>query len=119
MNNIVDNLQTKEALTYDHVYKKLLDLKIPTAISADNKVYKSADVRGKGKVPRREPSRKGPTATTKDCTYCKKHFPTARSEGHTWNECSKLKATNLKNKEKKAVNTAKIGKEETPEPTFL
>jgi len=117
MNNIVDNLQTKEDLTYDHVYNKLMDLKVPTAVnSADNKAYKSADVRGKGKETRREPSRKGPTATTKECTYCKKHFPTARSEGHTWNECSKLKAANLKNKEKKTVNSAKIGKEETPEP---
>jgi len=117
MNNIVDNLQTKEDLTYDHVYNKLMDLKVPTAVnSADNKAYKSADVRGKGMETRREPSSKGPSATTKECTYCKKHFQTARSEGHTWNECSKLKAANLKNKEKKTVNSAKIGKEETPEP---
>jgi len=29
MNNIVHNLQTKEDLTYDHVYNKLMDLKIP------------------------------------------------------------------------------------------
>ena len=51
MNNIVDNLQTKEDLTYDHVYNKLLDLKIPTAVSsADNKAYKSADIKGKGKA---------------------------------------------------------------------
>ena len=40
MYNIVDNLQTKEDLTYDHVYNNLLDLKIPTTISADNKAYK-------------------------------------------------------------------------------
>jgi len=50
MNNIVDNLQTKEDLTYDHVYNKLMDLKIPIAVnSADNKAYKTADVEGKGK----------------------------------------------------------------------
>jgi len=117
MNNIVDNLQTKEDLTYDHVYNKLMDLKIPTAVnSADNKAYKIADVNGKGKEPRREPSRKGPPAIPKECSYCKKQYPTARSDGHTWNECVKLKAANLKNKEKRTVNTAKIGKEETPEP---
>jgi len=114
MNYIVDNLQTKEDLTYHHVYNKLMDLKIPTAVnSADNKVYKSADVKGKGKELRREPSRKGPKALPKECSYCKKHYPTARSDGHTWNECVKLKAANLKNKEKR---TAKSAKEETPEP---
>jgi len=117
MNNIVDNLQTKENLTYDHVYNKLMDFKIPTAVnSADNKAYKTADVKKKGKELRREPSRKGPTAFPKECSYCKKHYPTARRVAHTWNECVKLKAANLKNKEKRTVNKAKIGKEETPEP---
>jgi len=116
MNNIVDNLQTKEDLTYDQVYNKLMDLKIPTAVnSADNKAYKTADVKGKGKEPRRESSRKGPPTLPKECSYCKKHYPTACSDGHTWNECVKLKAANLKNKEKRTVTTAKIGKEETPE----
>jgi len=116
MNNIVNNLQTKEYLTYDHVYNKLLDLKTPAAVSSvDNKVYKSADIKGKGKDTRREPSRKGPRATSKECFDCKKHLPTARCEGHTWNEYAKLKATNQNNKEKKTVNTAKIRKEETPE----
>jgi len=117
MNNIVDNLQTKEDLTYHYVYNKLLDLKTPATVSsADNKEYKSADVKGKGKENRREPSRKGPLATTKECSYCKKHLPTARCESHTWNVCAKLKARNQKNNEKKTVNTAKIGKKETSEP---
>ena len=117
MNNIADILQTKENLTYDHIYNKLLDLKIPTTVnSADNKAYKSPDIKGKGKALRREPPHNKPITTIKECNFCKKHFPTTRSEGYTWNKCSKLKAFNLKNKEKKAVNTAKIGKEETPEP---
>jgi len=116
MNNIVDKLQTKEDLTYDYVYNKLMDLNIPTAVnSVDNKADKTADSKGKGKELRREPSRKGPTALPKECSYSKKHYPTARSDGHTWNECVKLKAANLKNKEKRTVNTAKIRKEETPE----
>jgi len=108
MNNIVDNLQPKEDLTYNHVYNKLLDLKIPTTtIFADNKAYKSVkhkqnvqarsiqehlgprsdiflmDIKGKGKAPRRELTHKGPSATTKECTYCKEHLPTAHSESHT------------------------------------
>jgi len=117
MNNIVDNLQTKPDLTSDHVYNKLMDLKIPTAVnSAENKPYKSNDVNGKRKEPRTEPSRKGPTAIPMECSCCKKHYPTARSDGHTSNECVKLKAANLKNKEKRTINAAKIGKEETAEP---
>jgi len=50
MNNSIDNLQTTEDLTYDHVYNKLMDLKFPPAVnSADNKAYKTADLKGKGK----------------------------------------------------------------------
>ena len=75
MNNIVDNLQTKENLTYDHVYNKLLDLKIASVVSpVDNKAYKTTDIKGKEKEKRREPSHKGPPSTTKKCIYCKKHL---------------------------------------------
>jgi len=94
-----------------------MDLKIPTAVnSVDTKAYKTSDVKGKGKELRREPCRKGPTPLPKECSYCKKHYPTACNDGHTWNECVKLKATNLKNKEKRTANTANMGKEGTPEP---
>ena len=34
MNNIIDNLQTKEDLTYDQVYNKLMDLKILLLLTA-------------------------------------------------------------------------------------
>jgi len=106
MNNIVDNLHTKEDLTYHHVYNELLDLKTPSTVnSVDNKGYKSADVKEKGKDTRREPSRMGPLATSKECSYFKNHFPTAHNDGHTWNECAKLKGANQKNKEKKTVNS--------------
>ena len=117
MNNIVDNLQTKEELTYDHVYNKRIDWKISATVNtADNKAYKTADIKGKGKEPRRKPSSKRLTTLHKECSCCKKHYLTARSDGYTGNECVNLKATNLKNKEKRTVNTAKIGKEETLEP---
>lgn len=50
INNIIDSLQTKEDLTYDYVYQRLLDLKSSSAVdSADNKVYNSTDIKGKGK----------------------------------------------------------------------
>ena len=115
MNNIVDNLQTKKDLTYEHIYSELLDLKTPAAISSvNNKVYKSTDVKRKGNDNQREPPQKGPLATTKECSFCKKHFPTSCYNGYTWNVYTKLKAPDKKNKEKKTVKTAKIGKEETP-----
>jgi len=84
MNNIADNLQTKEDLTYDHIFNKLMDLKVSTPVnSADNKRDKNADVKGRGKKPRREPSSKGPPALPKEYSYCKKQYPTTRSDGHT------------------------------------
>ena len=75
-NNIVDNLQTKEDLTYDHVYNKLIDLKIPTAVNlADNKAYQSADVKGKGKEPGREPSLKETNGHTQGMFLLQKALP--------------------------------------------
>jgi len=69
MNNIVDNLQTKKDFTYDHIYNSLIDLKIPAAVNfTDNKAYKTANVKGKGKEQGREPSRKGPRARAKECS---------------------------------------------------
>jgi len=57
MNNIVNNLQTKESLTYDLVYNKHLDPKtLATISSADNKGYTSHDVKGKGNDTAREAS---------------------------------------------------------------
>ena len=119
MNNIVDNLQTKQDLTYDHVYQRLLNLKTPSAVSsADNKAYKSTDVKGKVKAPGRKPPLKG-NSGSKECTWCMKHYGGVGAKGHTWNECHKLKAKNENKKKKKegsASNTARIGMEETPEP---
>jgi len=68
MNNIIDNLQNKKDLTYDHFYNKLMELKITTAVNyADNTVYKTADVKGKGKEPRREPSQKDQRPYLRNC----------------------------------------------------
>ena len=118
MNNIVDNIQTKEDLTYDHVYQHLLDLKSSFVISsADNKAYKCADVKGKRKAPGRNPPPKG-NSGPKESTWCMKHYGCVGAKGHTWNKCHKIKAKNENEKKKKegsASNTAKIGKEETPE----
>jgi len=80
MTNSIDNLQIKAGLPYHHVYNKMIDVNIPAAVTlADNKAYKTPNVKGEGKELRRECSRKGPTTLPKECSSCKKHYPTARS----------------------------------------
>lgn len=94
-----------------------MDLKIPAAVSSENnKASKSANIKGNRKKPEREPTHKGPTANPKEFSYDKKHYPTARTDCHTWNECVKIKPTKNKNKEKMTIDRTKIGKEETPDP---
>ena len=91
MNNIVDNLQTKEKVTYEDVRAKLLDLSVNKAIAGNSKtayrIQKSSD------------SLKTIGTEEKDCTWCRKRK--MRSQGHTWNECRKLKAHNTKQREEK------------------
>ena len=48
MDNIVDNLQTKDNLTYNQVYEKLMDL--PREVKAkDDKAYKATASSWEGK----------------------------------------------------------------------
>ena len=101
MDNIVDNLQTKDGLTYDQVYQKLMDLNSKTN-HVEDKAYRVQE-------PHRSTSSNA-NSDEKECSYCKKHFPKSRWTGHLWNECHKLKAKQEKEKEKKGkgrVDTAK------------
>ena len=94
MDNIVDNLQTKEKVTYEDIRVKLLDLSANRTVTGNSKmayrVQKSGDT---GNSPKTIGSEE------KDCTWCRKRK--MRSQGHTWNECRKLKAHNAKQKEEK------------------
>jgi transposase InsO family protein len=102
MENIVDNLQTKEGLTYDQVYQKLMNLSTSDKHDED-KAYKATEKKRK--------SNYSADRDTKECTYCKKHYPNSKSIGHTWNECHKLKADKEKKSDKgkeKVDETAKI-----------
>jgi len=79
--NIVDNLQTKENLTYNDIYQRLMDLaSTSNQGSLDNTAYK---------VKMDKPP--------KECSWCQKqgYF----YKGHVWKNCRKLKA--FKEKEKK------------------
>ena len=67
MDNIVDNLQTKDGLTYDQVYQKLMDLNSKSN-QAEDKAYRV-----------QEPHRSTITSSEdKECSYCKKYFPKSR-----------------------------------------
>src|SRR3989337_812678 len=93
MSNIVDNLQTNPDLTYDQAYNKLMDLS--TSVKADeDKAYMTNEKnKGKGK------SSSKPQTNSKECTYCRKHYPTSRYTGHSWNECKRLKSDQEKRKD--------------------
>jgi hypothetical protein len=52
---------------------------------------------------------------TKECSYCKQHYPNSKSIGRAWNECHKLKADTEKKPEKgkeKMDETAKFTTED-------
>ena len=106
MSNIKDNLMTKDNLTYEQCYQRLMDI---TTEADDDKAYTAAMTTG---------GNKGKTATgssSKECTWCAKHHPKANNKGHSWNECNKLKAFNEKRKKEKdgkeKDEAARAGKE--------
>jgi len=94
MDNIVDNLQTKERVTYEDVRAKLLD------ISANKSVATAGNSKTAYRVQRSGEASRPKSPEEKDCTWCRKRK--MRSQGHTWNECRKLKAHNTKQREEKA-----------------
>jgi hypothetical protein len=90
MDNIVDNLQTKADLSYANIHARLMDLPAnkSTSSTTDDKAYKAGS--------------SSASTSDKSCTFCKKKG--WKHEGHTYQECRKLKARNEKNKEKKNEN---------------
>lgn len=75
--SVVDNLSTKDHLTFAEVKHRLLELDIesPENHSALSSVDKSP-------LTRRKP--------TNECTWCRKHHPKS-CKGHKWFECKRLK----------------------------
>ena len=79
----------------------MLDLKTSACSEAD-KAYKTANFKEKEKG--REQPRKPAATIFKECSSCMKRHPSARSKGHSWNECHKLKPPKLKKKEQNAIH---------------
>lgn len=95
--NIVDNLVTKDNLSYTEVKQRLLDIDhdIPSQPASSHSAYvtqfkKSADIPSKSIKPSRvSKSRRSKDLRLKECTFCRRHFP-SEYRGHTWNSCARL-----------------------------
>ena len=98
MDNIVDNLQSKDCLTYVDVRSPLLELSGSTNLSTNakalnarsHKVNKSTNEKKNSEKP--NPTRPGKTEPPNgnQCSYCKKH--NHPYEGHTHKFCNRLKS---------------------------
>lgn len=100
--NIVDNLVTKDNLSYTEVKQRLLDLdhEFPmqssphTALVTQFRKLKN-DTSRVAKPSKVTKSRHPKYSIQRECSYCKKHYP-SEYKGHVWNSCVRLR-------EKKAV----------------
>jgi hypothetical protein len=97
--NVIDNLTTKDSLSYAAVKQRLMD--IDTSESDDNTALYTSKPSGnkkKGKKLIGKSSSDSSSPKSKTCTWCKKHNR-GKSEGHTWNECFRLQKLNTEKKE--------------------
>jgi len=106
--NGIDNLTTKDSLSYADVQQRLMD--IDKSEIEDNSpllVSKPSGNQKKGKKPSKSGNSNNSSCSSsrKTCTWCKKHNP-GKSEGHTWNECFRLQKMNKEKKEKEEKDKA-------------
>ncbi|KAH8149540.1 uncharacterized protein LAJ45_06168 [Morchella importuna] len=77
MSNIVDNIQTKQDVTYEDVRQRLQNLQEHSRLTGNNRVLHT---------------RNTPTPNGKECTWCKKR--NQLYQGYEYKECRKLKEQN-------------------------
>src|SRR5512133_3115084 len=78
--NVVDNLTTKDDLSYSDVKMRLHNLNRNT--DSTSTAYKATETKKqKGKQQ---------SSSVKECSYCKKHNPKS-FKGHLWQDCNRLK----------------------------
>ncbi|KAI0993923.1 hypothetical protein K3495_g14261 [Podosphaera aphanis] len=100
LKNVVDNLTTKDNLTYSMVKQKLNDLDVNDS-PPQTALYTQA-------APNRQPSKSMPTGEKKKrCNYCKKHFP-AQMFTHNWNKCERLKEKQSVRKDSKNAEVSNM-----------
>ena len=91
--NVVDNLSTKDNMTYSQVKQRLLDL--GSNNSSSDLALSTTKMKGKGKAAsssskNKSSSNKSSSSDQLVCTWCSKHSPGTKV-GHTWNRCHVLK----------------------------
>src|SRR5688572_13636740 len=92
--NIVDNLTTKDALSYSDVNHHLLSTATDASENALSAVQPAKKKSPNNKKKTSSSSSTSPAPTgQKECTWCKKHAP-GHHLGHAWHECNKWKAHN-------------------------
>ncbi|CCX04219.1 Similar to hypothetical protein VITISV_009642 [Vitis vinifera]; acc. no. CAN75537 [Pyronema omphalodes CBS 100304] len=102
--NVVDNVTTKDDLSYSDVVLKLHSL---SSMDMQSVALKAYQPKGQGK---KKMENSGGNST-KECTYCRKHH-LGNPVGHTWNEFRKLKAKNEEKKKEEQPEEANVAKEE-------
>jgi len=111
--NLVDNLSTKDNLTYAELKSRLHSLAAnqQLATAADTALITSKSPASKKRKQGTNPNAKNTTRSgkpdTKWCTYCKKHNKTP-FEGHTWTECRRLKRDQEAKKQQATQEAAHI-----------
>jgi len=109
MDNIVDNLQTKETLSYSDVWTRLLDLSSPDAAgSALMSHQKKKKNQTKSCLSTSSSLRPG-IPPPKECSYCWKR--NLLSKGHTYTDCAVLKK--VFEEKKNAAGSVKIVQEKS------
>jgi len=107
--NVIDNLTTKDSLSYDDVKQRLMD--IDTSEIEENSALfasKHSGNKKKGNKPTKSGNSNNSSSSSfssKTCTWCKKHNP-GKCEGHTWNECFRLQKLNKEKKENEEKHKA-------------
>jgi len=102
--NPVDNLSTKDNLTYAEWKSRLHSLAANKQLvtEADTALITSNSPASKNRKPRTNQNAENTISSgktdTKWCTYCKKHNKTP-FEGHTWTECRRPKRDHGPNKQ--------------------
>jgi transposase InsO family protein len=104
--NVVDNLTTKDSLSYSDVVQKLHSLSSNELESSSSVAYKVNQQPARGKKKNSDSTNK------KECTYCKAH-KLGSYVGHVWNDCRKLKAKQEADRDGKKKETANVAQEET------
>lgn len=90
--NVVDNLATKDNLSYAAVKQRLLDLDQETPVEMAMAICFK-----RGKPFTSNLTKPSKFAKLQECTYCLKHFP-SNSSGHTWKNCPKVQERGRKKK---------------------